>query len=149
MPDENDKLPGYEWIIFVARKAAPTVWIPVGCLTSNDMDLGTDTEDTTSKCDGGDSSIIPTTNNWALDGSGFSVDDRGLSKASFLTMFKIWQAKELVGLKFAKASSDAADWYYQGMGYITKLKETSEVKNSKTFDVTFTGIGRLNLGGSY
>ena len=145
-----DKLPAWQWILFIAHAATPTVWVPVACLDSNEINNTNDPIDTTSKCDDGDTSSIPGPNSWTMAGSGFSVDDRGGSIASFLELYKSFKSKEILGVRFARKDADAAGaWLFEGKGIMTSLNQTADNGDSVKFDVEFQGIGALNIGGSY
>lgn len=143
------KLPGYEWLLFM-KTATDTNYEPLACLTTSEMDDTTDEIDTTSKCDNGGSSSIAGVKTYKMTASGYTIDDGGISKKSFPKLFKISKSKENVSIRWAKAATPAAsDYYYEGTGLITSLKQTAEVKDTVKFDIEVSIQGMLNIAGSY
>lgn len=143
------KLPGWQWVLFLKR-STDTDFSPVACLETCEMDDTTNEIDTTSKCDNGAASSMAGVKSYKLTGSGFSIDDRGLSLKSFTQLFQISTAKELITIRWATQSTPGAtDFYYEGQARITSLKQTAAVKDSVKFDVEFSVQGFLNLSGSY
>ena len=145
-----DKLHGYDWVLQISRAATPTTFVTVACLETNDMENSNSPIDTTSKCDNGGTSAIPGPKGWSMKASGFSVDDRGqTSMASYLTLQKVFNLSEIVGVRFARKNNGASDYYYYGKAFILTLNQTADVKDSVKFDLELQGVGNLGIGGSY
>lgn len=117
-----------------------SVYMPIGCLTSNPINETVDMLQTTNTANGGWTTSIPTTQSFAIDFEGIQEVDE--TKLSYLELKKIKRLRQRIEWRIADADSVFVD---EGFGYITQIGESNEVDGYLSFSGQITGYGEPSI----
>lgn len=109
--------------------------VEVTCQTNAEINMSTETFDTTCKDSGAWSEPRPGTKSWTASGE-FNVDNAAALGAK--QFFNGWDSQVLVDIIFGTGSS----FEYEGSGYITSLTTSSQGNDAAvtgTFEITGAG----------
>lgn len=122
-----------DWIL--AQSDDGNTFIPVACLTTNDLDSKTPPIDVSSKC--GNVFLAGVKNDQKITASGFTIDQYGQpSKASAAKLYALHTAGTNSYWRVGPAAPVTGDNYYTGQGVVTDWKETAKDGEANTFDIT-------------
>lgn len=145
------KLNGNDYIVFIDTETVVTapkglVYKPLMCMTSNGVNLATDSIDTSDKCSGDFADPLPGTTTATITGSGNAIDETlEPSAVSFQELFDLASTKAVFWVKIAnKVGNTDTPIIREGVAFISDYTETQDTNTPFTFDVTFAIKGKLN-----
>lgn len=129
----ESKIKGRSWLLFISEDGG-TTYLPVACLTSNNIDSTADTIDANSKC--GNETLVGDTMEQTIAAEGFAIIEDGTpSKISESKLYDLHAAKTIINWKMGKAVPVAGDYTYTGDGIITSFSNSSSDGELNTFSI--------------
>lgn len=136
MSVQNPKINSRDWLLFVSTDNGVT-YLPVACLTTQDLQSTLNTVDTTSKCG----------NEWQpgvkieqkISFEGWTTVSTGTPvEYSLSALYDLHTARTVFLWKIGKALPVTGDYYFTGDGYISELTETAKDQDYNNFKGTLT-----------
>ncbi|MGN6436875.1 MAG: phage tail tube protein [Agriterribacter sp.] len=116
----------------------------VVCETDSSFSGTTNTNSTSSKCDGGTPQIGLGTSDYTIDFNGvIRVDPNLTTQLTYQQMLVWWKKQQL--LDFRRNNSGVVQ--QEGQGYITAIGDSAPTDDLVSFSFTLTGVGELQVYG--
>jgi len=126
-----NKINSRTWLILQSDDG--NTYLPVGCLTNNDMDLKIPPIDVSSKC--GNEWIAGVKFDEKLTGTAFTDDQYGsITLASAAKIRSLCVAQTVTYWKVGPANPTTGDNYYTGVGVVIDWKEVAKDGDANVFD---------------
>jgi hypothetical protein len=117
-----------------------SLFVPVGCLTSNPISESVEMLSTVNTANGGWTTSIPTTQSFTIDFEGIQVVDE--TKLSYLGLKKIKRTRQRIEWRIADEAQLFID---EGFGYITQIGESNEAGGFLSFSGQIIGYGEPTI----
>lgn len=129
---------GEESLFFIKRGEA---YVPVACLTSNNLSESAETLATTTRENSGWRTAIPTMQEYTIEISGVMMKDdadSGNGGFSYRQLRKMKRDRTLIEWRIVVMGGYYGDF---GRGYITSISDSNEAGEMITFSATLLGYG--------
>lgn len=119
---------------------------PIVCLKTNGLESNTDVITIQNKCDGGYTKKRPGYGSWSMSGEGHAIGLRTaekIIKANFQEILQLQIDKKMMWI--ALRDMDKSIWRV-GLGFFTSIGETANMNEPYSFNFSFEGSGKLQIG---
>ena len=121
------------------------VYLPIGCITSDDFNEGVEMLDTTTQDNAGWKTSVPTNQFYSLSVSGLIINTNfsggDFTKVSYDRLRVLKRSRTLIEWKIADVDDIFVD---TGSGYITSLSDSSTIDEFVSFNASIDGYGIPN-----
>lgn len=117
------------------------VWVPIGCLTSNNLEESVEMLSTTTRVSNGWRTGVPTNQQYSIPFEGLQIitgTGTPTGKISYDGLKILKRARERIEWRIADPGGSLVD---QGFGYITFIGEGNQVDEFLSFNGLITGDG--------
>lgn len=118
-----------------------TVWLPIGCLTSNSLSESTDMLDATMRTDAdGWTQAVPSFQNYSISFDGvITLDDRGATIINYEDIVALKRARTKIQWRITSGEGEAEE----GTGYFVSLSDSASIGEFVTFSGEIQGTGAI------
>lgn len=130
------KVSGRDYLLFADIEGTET-YLPVACLTSNNITSSLNVIDATSKC--GDQFQAGPAYTQSIKADGFAIDQTGTaSKDSYNQLYSAFVSGTVFGIKMGPSTPVVGSVTYTGQVFISAFDVTAADKEDVKFSATFT-----------
>lgn len=116
--------------------SSPTI---IGAATSCQITQNRDMRDTSNKDSSGWKKVLPGQKSWTVSTDGLYIPG---GTNNYYTLYTAWAAGTALTLTW-KSSSNASDYSFSGVAYITSISLNGPLEGNATYSVTFQGDGAI------